>query len=171
MTHKTILLAISLAITYFGFHGVAQAQTTNEQQANPPQARWIVTCSNRATPERLSCAMSQVVTVANGSSRQRVISAVIRQQEENPEVLITLPHGLNLLEGVRFAIDEASPQRFDIHAADSNGSYVRIPLTKDRVSNMKKGNILTLGVVARGGRNLNLQLSLDGFTQAYDLMK
>ncbi|MEP1444202.1 MAG: invasion associated locus B family protein [Hyphomicrobiales bacterium] len=171
MIQKPMLLAIALAITYLGFYGISQAQTATEKQARAQQSHWIVTCSNRAIPERLNCSMSQVVTVANGNSRQRIVSATIHRQDENAEILITLPHGLNLLKGVGFAIDEASSQRFDIHAADANGSYVRIPLTKDRVSAMKTGNIMKLSVVGSNGQNINLQLSLNGFTQAYNLMK
>ena len=174
MTQKPIFLAISaisLTMTFFGFHGAAQAQTENEQQANAQQPRWIVTCNNHATPERLNCAMSHVVTSTNGNRRQRIISATIRQQNENPEISVTLPHGLNLLEGVRFSIDDATPQRFDIHAADANGSYVRLPLTKDRLSALKSGSVMKFSVVGTSGQNIILELSLKGFTQVYDLMK
>ena len=114
--------------------------------------------------------MTQVVTVANGNSRQRVVSATIRQQGEQSEMLVTLPHRLNLQEGVGFSIDDATPERFNIHTADANGSHTRIPLTKGRVSAMKKGTFMNFNVVSQTGGNVKLQLSLIGFTQAFDLM-
>jgi len=171
VTQSPILLTASLLAVLFGFNGISQAQTTNNQQASAQQSRWIVTCSNRTTPQRLNCAMSQVVNIANGNNRQRIISAIIHQQNDNPHILVTLPHGLNLVEGARFAIDEAEFQRFDIHTADANGSYVRIPLTKERVSKLKSGNIMKFSVFGSNSRNIILQLSLNGFTQAYDLMQ
>lgn len=115
--------------------------------------------------------MSQVVTAADGNRRQRIISATIRRQNEKSEISVTLPHGLNLLEGVRFSIDDASAERFDIYTADTAGSRISIPLTKDRLSSLKSGSVMKFSVVGSNGRNINLELPLQGFTQAYDLMK
>ena len=171
MIQEPIPLASSLALTFLGYYGISQAQTTNTQQANAQQPRWIVMCNNRASPERLNCSMTQVVTVANGNSRQRVISATIHQQGGESEILATLPHRLNLQDGVGFSIDDATPERFNIHTADANGSHTRIPLTKDRVSAMKKGATMNFNVVGQTGGNVKLQISLSGFTQAYNLMK
>ena len=41
MIQEPIPLASSLALTFLGYYGISQAQTTNTQQANAQQPRWM----------------------------------------------------------------------------------------------------------------------------------
>ena len=157
-----------LVVTAFIF-GPAQAQTATQQQAAPSAPRWIVTCNNRPTPDKLSCFMSYVLTIA--SSNRRIASVTIRPHAENPEIVFLLPHGLNLQEGVGFAIDDGSAERISIQTADANGAYTRIALTKERILALRAGNQLKLNVTGSGERDIRLEFSLNGFAKAYDLMK
>ena len=149
--------------------GPAQAQTATQQQATPSAPRWVVACNNRTTPDKLNCFMTHVLTIA--SNNQRIASVTIRPHAENPEIVILLPHGLNVQDDVGFTIDDGATERILIQTADANGAHTRIALTKERLSALRAGNLLRLTVTGSGGRDIRLEFSLNGFAKAYDLMK
>ena len=113
--------------------------------------------------------MSYVLTIA--SNNQRIASVTISPHAENPEIVILLPHGLNVQDGVGFTIDDGATERILIQTADANGAHARIALTKERISALRAGNLLKLNVTGSGGRDIRLEFSLNGFAKAYDLMK
>ena len=167
-------LSFFIAVGSLGDHAIAQTATAEkpaEQKTKPPLPRWIVASSNRATPANLACVMTQTISTTSGNNRRRILLASIRKQSENESIVFTLPHGLNFKNGVGFAIDDEKSVRSDFQSADTNGSYASIPLTAERLKALKSGNLMKVIITGSNGRNINIELTLNGFTQAYDLMK
>ena len=113
--------------------------------------------------------MSQ--SVFRSQSRQRILSASIFQNEQGIHSMrLALPHGLDLTKGVSLAIDNGVPTQHTINTADANGSYARIPLNNDMIDAMKAGNSAVMGVSSIKGDNINIELSLSGFSSSFALL-
>ncbi|WP_300057578.1 hypothetical protein [uncultured Roseobacter sp.] len=46
----------------------------------------------------------------------------MEQQQENPDLLISLPHGLRLQNGLSFSVDDGPVQQFVFTTSDANGA-------------------------------------------------
>lgn len=83
---------------------------------------------------------------------------------------LALPHGLALAKGVSLSIDGGAATQHTINTADTNGSYARIPLNNGLIDAMKAGNKAVIVVGNASGNNINLELSLNGFSSSLALM-
>lgn len=144
--------------------GMALAQ---EEETEGPT--WLASCSNQVDPETLSCSMTQSLNVA--SSGQRLLAVTVNPGGENANILLSLPHGLSFASGVGFATDDGAEERFEFTTADATGTYARVPLTGARLYALRAANVLKLNVVGIGGREVNFEVSLAGFSKTYDLLK
>jgi len=144
----------------------AMANSSDGERAKKPV--WSVDCNNHVNPKKLTCNMRQ--TVFAGQSKTRIFSATIGEVGERNLLMLALPHGLNLLEGVKLSIDSGEVLKYPIHTADVNGAYAHIVLTDQMSKHMRAGNILSLNVMASSQSPIELQLSLAGFSTALDLL-
>lgn len=145
------------------------AQSTDQATANAGPA-WLVSCSNRANPKALTCTMAQSVFFQK-QPRQRIVKANILRHAKGGFIMrLQLPHGLDLTHGVSLTIDEGKPAQHPIRTADANGAYSPIPLDDRMLAAMKAGSILVVGVRGSNGNEINLQMSLAGFSDAFGLM-
>ena len=156
---------VLLSSVAFSQHVYANNQTVSE----PRKPVWSVDCNNHTSPDQLTCLMQQ--TVFAGKTNRRIFSATIRKVRDKHLLILALPHGLNLLEGVKVSIDSGEAKTYPIHTADINGAYANIVLTDDMSDSMRAGNILSLNVMASSANAIELQLSLAGFSAAYDLLR
>ena len=170
MTHSpwrhVIKTAAFVAMALGATSSYAQEQSDPEAPQGPV---WIATCSNQANPDALTCSMSQTLNVA--SSGQRLLAVTIQPDAETPSVLLSLPHGLNFANGVGVRTDDGEEERFAFTTADASGTYARVPLTRDFLAAMRAANTLRLNVVGVGGREVNFEVSLAGFSKTYDLLR
>lgn len=170
MTHSPWLNA-SIGAVLVAMVSVATISAAQDQtEAEAPQGPvWIASCNNQANPDVLTCSMSQTLNVA--SSGQRLLAVTVQPDAEVPNVLLSLPHGLNFANGVGVRTDEGEEERFAFTTADATGTYARVPLTDDFLSALRAANTLRLNVVGVGGREVNFEVSLAGFSKTYDLLK
>lgn len=159
--------ALLIATSMLAAPALAQTQS-NDPSANPTP-RWLVNCSNQANPDVLACNMTQ--SIIRAQTRQRIVTAnIFRNDQDELTLRLALPHGLDLTKGVSLAIDDGTPAQHPIITADANGSYARIPLGDDLITAMKAGNTAILGVSNIGGNNINLEISLNGFSASFALL-
>lgn len=163
---KTPWLTVTTSAMVFALMAPSIAQEqTNTTQEGPT---WLAACSNQTDPETLTCTMSQTLTVSE--SGQRLLSVTVQPSDQEPSILLTMPHGLSFSEGVGFATDDGAEERFDFTTADTAGTYARVPLTGDRLAALRAANTLRLNVIGVGGREVNFEVSLAGFSRTYDLL-
>lgn len=149
------------------FCNPASAQSPGGASDTAP--RWIVNCDNIADASALSCSMRMRV-LQSGTSIQ-IISATIFQSEAGVNIMrLQLPHGINLSEGVNISIDGGAPTEHFIRTSDANGAYAPVLLSDSLVGAMKLGNTLAVDIEAASGNSISLQLSLQGFSSAFELM-
>lgn len=153
-----------------GVAAISSSAFANNQTAyTDGKPIWSVDCNNHVSHDQLKCLMRQ--TVFAGNSQRRIFSATIREVGDKHMLILALPHGLNLLEGVKLSIDSGEVRTYPIHTADVNGAYANVSITDEMSDSMRAGNILSLNVVASSSSVIELQLSLTGFSAAYDLLR
>ncbi|MEM8542347.1 MAG: invasion associated locus B family protein [Pseudomonadota bacterium] len=165
--HKFIFRTFLISIALLAAPAWAQTQTA--EQSSNPAPRWLVNCNNQANQAVLACAMSQ--SIIRAQTRQRIVTANIFKDEKGSYVMrLVLPHGLDLTKGVSFSIDNGTPTQYAITTADANGSYARIPLSDAVIEALKAGNTAIVAVSNIGGNNINLEISLSGFSASFALL-
>ncbi len=151
-----------------GWAGPALAQAAEQPAEAAPAAPspqpWTITCSGQGAAGELACVMSQGLIAKN--TGQRVLALAISRSPSSYSARLSLPHGLDLPEGVRVWVDDGQPTKHVIATADQNGSYANLPLDEALLAAMKKGTILNVAVKAASGDEVTFQLSLNGFTAA-----
>ncbi|TPJ44369.1 invasion associated locus B family protein [Mesorhizobium sp. B2-5-13] len=130
---------------------------------------WTVSC-NLATQNNASvkvCALSQEQT--DSQSRQRVLAMELRPAGETVQGTLVLPFGLALEKGVTLQIDDGlvlPPLRF--RTCLPGGCIVDLAFDAETLATLRNGKSLKVKVVADGGKETNLALSLNGFPSAVD---
>ena len=133
---------------------------------------WSVVCDSKGAG---SCAMTQLGEDAQGSP---AIEFVVRKVDgENAEIdgvkiaavadIIT-PLGVLLEFGLRLKIDDGEERGAPFRICQQHGCLVREPLSADVISALKKGGVALVTVAAEGAGPIEINISLTGFTKAFD---
>ena len=134
---------------------------------------WSLVCeSSDGSPP---CAMTQLGKDEQGSP---AIEFVVRKiDDEDAEINgvkvdavadIITPLGVLLEFGLRLKIDEGEERGAPFRICQKHGCLVREPLSSDVIVSLKKGNKATVVVAAEGAGPVEIEISLRGFTKAYD---
>ncbi len=131
---------------------------------------WEVACGGG------NCAMMQV---GEDSEDVPVMEVVLRKLKEPLKVgdqsatavldIIT-PLGVVLIEGVGMTIDDGPTEAAPFQICTEQGCLVREPISDELIGRMKRGKVAKLSVVAASRGEVVTDISLSGFTAAYDSM-
>jgi len=134
---------------------------------------WDVACSKTGG----NCAMAQV---GNDSTGTPVLEMVVRKLEEPLEVgertaiavldVIT-PLGVVLTENLSVSIDGGRKESAPFQICTEQGCLVREPVDSDLIGRLKRGNTAVISVIAANQGEVTANLSLSGFTKAFDTLK
>ena len=171
--------ALAVVMVIFGVFAAADAFAQGEVQKGartqgeaPAQLpAWILSCSNANAGGVFQCAMEQTLYVS--ATSQRVVSLrLARTAEDKARTVATLslPHGILLTEGVTFWVDDGPKTVAAITRADAAGSYGSFQFEDDLASAFKKGVVLHVSAKSLNGEDFVVDLSLSGFSAAYDKM-
>jgi invasion protein IalB len=102
-------------------------------------------------------------------SGQKVMSAKISKfADEKLFLTLSLPHGVDLTKDVSIRIDALPVINQPVSWADQLGSYTELPIDAIFLQQLKAGNTLFIDLHARAGNILKLEMSLTGFSRAYE---
>ena len=165
--HGVAVKAMGAAGLMFILSNPVTAQTS--EQAALVQ-NWQVNCSNSGTPNQLRCSILQVVRLKE--TGQKVISVEIRRTAggASKKMLIGLPHGLYLPDGIKLSVDEGPVSSHKIITADAKGSYSEVELNADQLSVLRAGTNLNIGATSRASEPIKFQISLKGFMTSESLL-
>ena len=137
--------------------------------AGPALPQWIVSCSNANTDAAFRCAMQQTLYVSK--TGQRVLAMTVEKRGKGYGATMLLPHGINFAGGVTWGIDDGEKSQVAISNADQNGSYASFDLSDNQVAALRKGSILRVATQPLTGENLNIELTLAGFGDAFAILE
>ncbi len=134
--------------------------------ANPAQQNWLKVCDPLENGQK-ACIMRQVV-LANG---QFLGSFLLRDdpgQESRLLAVAAVPLGVLLPFGLTWQIDSAKPIRVPYMLCDPTSCATQLVINEQYVNSLKKGNTLKLTAKNRQNQDLTIEITLAGFTAAYD---
>ncbi|WP_157959945.1 invasion associated locus B family protein [Devosia submarina] len=131
-----------------------------------PQQNWLKVCDPLPDGKK-ACIMRQVV-LANG---QFLGSFLLRDdpgQESRLLAVAAVPLGVLLPFGLTWQIDGAKPVRVPYMLCDPTSCATQLVINEQYVDSLKKGSKLKLTAKNRQNEDLTIEITLAGFTAAYD---
>ena len=138
--------------------GASQLQETH--------ADWRVVCTQQTAQK--ACLLSQQQTDTN--TRQLVLGIELKATASNTaEGTLVLPFGLAVTRPVTLQIDEAgAPQSLPFRTCVPVGCLVPLNFDASMVAALRRGTAMSVKVIGDGGQEVALQISLKGFSSAFD---
>ena len=127
---------------------------------------WLKVCDPLPDGQQ-ACIMRQVV-LANG---QFLGSFLLRDdpgQESRLLAVAAVPLGVLLPFGLTWQIDGAKPIRVPYMLCDPTSCATQLVINEQYVNSLKKGSTLKLTAKNRQNQDLTIEITLSGFTAAYD---
>ena len=147
----------------------AEAPATDAAATTPAAGgsqNWLKVCDPLPDGQQ-ACIMRQVV-LANG---QFLGSFLLRDdpgQESRLLAVAAVPLGVLLPFGLTWQIDGAKPIRVPYMLCDPTSCATQLVINEQYVNSLKKGNTLKLTAKNRQNQDLTIEITLSGFTAAYD---
>lgn len=159
------LLGIAASL---GLAGTAVAQDDAQQAEDNIKTQtyqdWEVRCPESGDKDQ--CEMTQLVkSPKSGKPIMRVVMGY-PPQIDSAAMIFILPLGTRLAPGVKLSVDGSQAGRFPFQICLEQGCRADFPLKNDLLSKMKRGNHANVAIVGPEGDDINLKISLQGFTAA-----
>jgi len=155
------VLAFSIAL-------LSAPAVAQDGEGNTPS--WATACSATSRLQPLTCAMEQRVILRE--TGQQLASVIIQTPAAGEATLVVrLPLGLSIADGVTFEVDEDEITRLDIQTCEANGCFIRTPLTDEILVALRRGSQLILALKNNLNSDIRIPISLSGFSAAFDSVK
>lgn len=150
----------------------AGATPTPEGAVRTTYGDWEVACAPAGTQG--GCAMAQIGNDATGTP---VLEMVIRKLAEPLEVNeqtavavldVITPLGVVLTEGLSMTIDDGRAESAAFQICTEQGCLVREPVGEELITRLKRGRVAKISVFAANQGEVTSDISLTGFTKAYN---
>ncbi len=144
----------------------ADAAAATPADAAAASQNWLKVCDPLPDGQK-ACIMRQVV-LANG---QFLGSFLLRDdpgQESRLLAVAAVPLGVLLPFGLTWQIDGAKPIRVPYMLCDPTSCATQLVINEQYVNSLKKGGVLKLTAKNRQNQDLTIEITLAGFTAAYD---
>lgn len=140
-------------------------------QSDGEMAYWIPRCDQDKSGKPTQCEIFQRLLVKE--TGQRVAEFAIGYPEgkvQNARGVIVLPLGILLGEETSLRIDAGKSYSFEIRYCTQNGCYGFLDLTPAIIGELKRGAEASFFFTTLDGNNLQIDLSLAGFTKALETL-
>ena len=149
----------------------AAAPTTTDPekkaaQPQAPQIPWIVNCAS--VTGRMNCEAVQTLTIQKTGQLLLSISVRVPEKSKTGAIMLHLPHGMFLPDGVSLTIDGKTPQKQAVQTCDQKGCYVGLPIDEALLKSLQTGKLLSIAFKSLEKRDITVSISLSGFKEAYN---
>jgi invasion protein IalB len=134
----------------------------------PPAEPWTARCTAADRTQTPDCVMEQRIIVTQ--TRQLLTGVTIRQPAEAaaPVMMIQTPLGLFLPAGLKLAVDGAPLATLPLQTCDTNGCFAGNAVSPELLTAMQRGTTMTVTFQNLQKKDINVPVSLVGFTTAYN---
>ncbi|KEZ78995.1 invasion associated locus B family protein [Salinisphaera hydrothermalis] len=157
------------AASLLGVVGTAAAQSSSSQSAQDNVKithynDWEVRCPKSGNKNE--CEMTQLVkSPDSGKPIMRVVMGY-PPQIDTAAMIFILPLGTRLAPGVQLSVDGDQPRRFPFQICLEQGCRADFPIKNSLLNKLKHGHTAQVTIVGPKGDQINLKVSLSGFTDA-----
>jgi invasion protein IalB len=143
----------------------APAAPAQEQAAGSSQPDWVKLCSENPENNQQVCVVTRERRAATG----QLLAAVSIREMADKKILVTaVPPGMLLRPGLQVVIDGANPTRAGYSICFPNLCFAEAEINADYIGSLKKGSQMVVTTLNQQGKPVNFDISLAGFTAAYD---
>lgn len=176
--NKSNVAAVLLSVILIGESSIAnaeQAQVVAPSRVVETYSDWVVQCI--ATDEDTASRVCEITQeLREQKSGQRILAAflrpVIEGNKDSASLTVIAPFGLQLSAGLRLSITEDVPLfNMGFQTCLPAGCIAIKDIGSEQVEALKAGKMAVVSVVDMGGQNININLSLTGFTAAWKRLK
>ncbi len=132
---------------------------------------WRVQCETAPGSDTEICHIFQNLTTKEDG--KQILNAMIGYLPAKDEavMILTLPLGIALPPGIQLQIDDGKAARAPIETCTPQGCRVGVPLTKEFITTMKKGNQMKVTFANLQRKGLTVPVSLSGFSAGLKELK
>lgn len=169
---RQLISAFIAAIALIAATGAEAQEDPGQTELKASHGAWQIRC---AVADKNKCFMTQI---GNGANGQPLVQVRIQKTpnltgpkgQKIPAVIqIQAPLGVLLTAGLSLEIDGSKPGIAPYKFCTPRHCVVEEPVDDDLVTRMKKGSAAVFAVVsARSGKRSTSNVSLSGFTAAYN---
>jgi invasion protein IalB len=165
-----IMLCVSVLMIMAGT-ATAQNASTQKPAANTGQNNvkvthhkdWEVRCPK--SDEQGPCEMTQLIkNPDNDKPIMRVLMGYPPQANGQPAMILILPLGTRLTQGVQLSVDGGKTLRFPFQICLKEGCRAAFQVKSSLLHQLKHGQSAKATIVGPKGHQINLKISLLGFT-------
>lgn len=142
----------------------AAAEVSAVDEQTPPSG-WIAKCDDQE--EGSVCTVEHTILVAR--TRQRLVTVIFKIEPDAPlpALMIQLPLGLFLPDGVEFQIDAKASQHLPIQTCNAKGCYAGSTVSREMLASLMAGEGLTVTFRNLAKEVMTVPVPLTGFGPAY----
>ncbi len=131
----------------------------------PPN--WITNCDGENQDAVAVCLVEHTILVAK--TRQQLLKITVRKESGTalPSIMIRVPLGLYLPEGLQLRIDEQEAQQLEIQTCNAGGCYAGSAVSEAMLASMKGGKRLVVTFRDLAKKEVSVPVPLADFGPAY----
>lgn len=144
------------------------AKTPDKTKVAEPKAAlipWQVNCASVAN--NMACEAQQTLTIQKTGQLLLKVSIRMPKDSKTGAMMLHLPHGMFLPEGVTLTIDGKSPKKEPVQTCDPKGCYVGFPLDAALLKQLQGGKTFSVAFKNLQKQDIKVPISLSGFKEAY----
>ena len=136
-------------------------------QPEPTQSDWIKICGEDQAAKKKICYTTRDFV---SDQNQPVLAVAVYDIQGEPQKVVRflLPLGFILAPGVRFAVDQGTPQPGKYAVCFPNGCFAEVPVKDDIITALKKGIALSISVQNQFAKEVVFQVPLSTFGKVFD---
>ena len=128
---------------------------------------WSVACVSAGRSIPADCTVEQKLIAKQSGLVLSVLTVAVPGATRKPMLMVLLPNGLSLPDGVTMAIDKAQAQIMTFQSCDARGCLASLPLTLQILGQMEGGKTLSIRVKAANGTPIIFDYVLRDFAASY----
>jgi invasion protein IalB len=162
------LLGLALAAGLGAFAASAQDAPAPSDYSMKKVGDWTIVCTTAAS--QTPCEMTQGVADKNSGQRLLTISFVYVPVRDQSWVVIVVPLGVSIPKGAILVTDSFTSPKIPYNHCDRNGCYAQVPIDKNTLQTLGHSSAASIKISPDVGKDLDLRLSLTGFSDANDAL-
>ncbi|MFP3944004.1 MAG: invasion associated locus B family protein [Alphaproteobacteria bacterium] len=175
---KSVLAASVLGAVLLAAPSGAATNPKTEAAKGPQQTTaetreqgWRAQCTSASRDSKPNCAANKRVVLANTGQLLAAITIRVPPKTRKPVMMLHAPLGLYLPPGMSVAVGKEKPLTVPLQTCDNNGCYAGQPMPADLLEKFRKGEKLVLSFQDLSRQEIEVNISLKGFAEAYDKVK
>lgn len=156
------------AILAAAFCGSAAAQQAQPATPVPP---WESSCTQASRNDPPDCRMTQSVVMRESGRMLMRVSVRMPAEGGNPAMMLQLPHGLYLPDGVALQIDDTDWQSVGVQTCDAEGCYAGLPIQEADIAKLTAGKMMKVSFKSLARETIAVPVDLSGFGETFQKIR